>query len=161
MQLERITLTPEPSAEAHQNAAWLGMACAVLAASDAHQELPLVHLRNVLLPAIRHQQIKFYFDEQGRPAGYVIWAMLAEDVERRFLAHRAWLLHESEWNEGPMVWLVDLAARPGFARAMATQLRHGLFEKLDRLRYGRIRKGQFHLFELSREAPRGLRVQRA
>lgn len=162
MQAERFELTHRPASAAEQEATWFGLACAVASASPAHRARPLAALRQLLLPALRHGQIKFYFDGAGQPAAYVAWAAVAEDVEPRLLTGRPWQLHESEWNEGGAVWIVDFVARPGFARAVARDLRAQVFASLGRLRYVRTRKGRLRLHELERAPTRAaLRVRRA
>ena len=100
--------------------------------------------------ALRHRQIKFYFDEQGRPAGYVIWVQAAADVEQRFISLKRWVLHHSEWNEGDQVWIVEFAARSGYAAAIVQDLRCGLFASLGQLRYARWRRGALQLREITR-----------
>lgn len=151
MKPERQLVSDQPSDVARRDAEIIGFACAVLgsrsdvAGDSLTQRIDLVH------SALRHRQLKFYFDEQGRPAGYVIWVQAATDVEQRFISLKRWVLHHSEWNEGDQVWIVDFVARPGYVPAIVQNLRFGLFSSLGQLRYARWRRGALQLREINRQ----------
>lgn len=67
----------------------------------------LIDLKLWLSPAIDHQQILFFFDSFDAPVGYITWANLAPDSADRLLKDPNFLLHESEWDEGNLTWIID------------------------------------------------------
>jgi hemolysin-activating ACP:hemolysin acyltransferase len=150
MKAIQFALSGEPSAVAQSDAVRLGFACAIMRASPHHARLPISYIERIIEPAIKHRLLKFYFDEDGRPVGYVIWASLAADVEMRFLKQGSWNLHPSEWKEGDSVWIVDFAAPRGHAASIARDLRQIVFAGLPRLRYCRTRGERTSLRELER-----------
>lgn len=102
--------TFEPNSEVRPIAEQMGL---VVLLSNACKERGLYQLLCLHLwiePAIRHGQIKFYFDERRRPIAYLTWAYLAPDVEYRLSHDPTVLLHESEWNEGDNLWFLDVVA---------------------------------------------------
>ena len=78
----------------------LGLAVDAMAKSDEYCQYPIACVTMWIEPAIRHEQIHFFRDASGEICGYMTWAWLAEDTERRLLHDPNVLLHISEWNEG-------------------------------------------------------------
>lgn len=76
-----------------------------------------------VMPALRHNQIMFVFDKGGDPLGYWSWAHVAPDVEERFMASERSVLHESEWNEGGALWVMELVAPNGFVSDIVSFIR--------------------------------------
>lgn len=54
-----------------------------------------------------HGQYHLFKDGSGNLVGYMTWAFLADDTERRLVGDPAVLLHLSEWNEGDRLWILD------------------------------------------------------
>ena len=48
--------------------------------------------------------------------GYMTWAFLAEDTEKRLVGDPNVLFHISEWNEGDRLWIMDFVVIGGDAR---------------------------------------------
>jgi hemolysin-activating ACP:hemolysin acyltransferase len=86
----------------------VGLAATLMGQSPRYRGYPIAVIHLWLEPAIRHDQIKFFFDESGIPVGYMTWAWLTEDTEFRLIHDRTILLHISEWNEGDRLWILDL-----------------------------------------------------
>ncbi|MBJ7308926.1 toxin-activating lysine-acyltransferase [Rugamonas sp. CCM 8940] len=105
----------------------IGFAAFLMAQSPQAQLIELRSVREWVEPAIRHRQIIFAFDAFGAPAGFVIWATLAEDVERRLLDDPSSTLHESEWNEGDRLWILSFVSPFGDAAKMASHIRRTFF----------------------------------
>lgn len=84
----------------------LGLATA-LASQSRYRAFPTARLQTWVWPAIAHHQIQFAFDESGVPVAYWTWAWLAPDVECRIIEISSAQLHESEWNEGSNLWIMD------------------------------------------------------
>ena len=87
-----------------------------------------------VLPAIALRQIKFFFDVRGSPIAYIMWAFLSSEVSNRMERDDVNVLHLSEWNEGLDLWVLDLVAPYGHARAVTTFARHQLFKDHYRVR---------------------------
>ena len=79
----------EPSEQLRQSCEELGYACILMARSGSHSHRPFSHLNEIVIPAIAHRNIKFYFNDDGDLVGYVVWAFLAGDVEPDSLAGAA------------------------------------------------------------------------
>ncbi len=112
----------------------------------AQRKLPLSTLslqdfRAMLETAIWQKRVKFYFNDDGQVAGYVVWAWLVEEVEQRVLQHGKFTLHESEWNEGDRLWLVDVLAPFGNFKYILRDLRDQLFGQQQRVFYLRKKGG--------------------
>jgi cytolysin-activating lysine-acyltransferase len=80
---------------------WIAMECRV------YFSFRLIDMKAWLVPAINHKQIMCFFDGYNNPIGYVTWANLTPESERRFLNEPNFLLHESEWDEGAATWIID------------------------------------------------------
>jgi len=105
----------------------LGNAAMLMMQSKNYQFFAVMCMRVWIQPAIVLKQIKFFFDADGVPAGYVTWAFMAADTEHRFIHDPKVLLHDSEWIEGERLWIMDFVARKGAARAMLGQIRETMF----------------------------------
>ncbi|PRW84531.1 toxin-activating lysine-acyltransferase [Pseudomonas simiae] len=104
----------------------LGFALWVAMQSHSYYMFRLIDLRVWIEPAIHHNQIMFFFDIFDKPIGYIIWANLAPDVEKRFLNNPDFLLHESEWDEGNKTWILDCCFPFGGVRHAICKLRKKL-----------------------------------
>jgi hemolysin-activating ACP:hemolysin acyltransferase len=80
-------------------------------------------LQSLYDPAIRHHRIRVFYNSLADPVGYVVWAHLAPDVERRWMTAGTVRLHLSEWTEGTRLWLIDgMVARGYVADAIESAL---------------------------------------
>lgn len=129
-----------PSKTAVSRAVAFGFAANILRAAPA--TYTFAYMNRVIAPALRHKQIKFYFDTGGNEVGYVVWAMLAPGVEAQFLSDLEWNLHPSEWNEGENLWILDLVAPHGNFKDIMQDLANNVFAGANMLRYYRIRRGK-------------------
>lgn len=127
------------SEEVKFHSSQLGLAAQLMFQSSRHQKYPLSYLNHVVEPALRHDQLKFYYDFRGEPVAYVIWAYLTADVENRFLSDGFWKLHISEWNEGSHLWVIDLVAKPGLARRVLRRFSTDVLTNEKAVRYFRYR----------------------
>jgi cytolysin-activating lysine-acyltransferase len=125
-----------------------GFAYMLMRHSQLHKTYPLAYVEQLIEPALKHKCLKFYFDEQGAPVGYAIWATVTDDVEERFMRSGRWQLHPSEWNEGATLWLVDFVAPFGHARAMLNDLARLLSDGHAMLRYFRVRHNRLRFGEV-------------
>lgn len=58
-----------------------------------------------LIPAHRHGKLAFFVGADDQPVGFIVWANLSEETERRIMETDDPWLHGSEWNEGPSLWI--------------------------------------------------------
>lgn len=96
--------------------------------------------------AIQHDQIKVFYNSFGEPVGYVVWALLSEDVERRFIATQNTRLHLSEWCEGDALWLMEARFAPGYLPDAIELGLTQLFANFSSVRFAR-RRGDTLLFK--------------
>lgn len=79
----------------------------------------LYHIKTLqlwTLEAINHNQFKVLFDHEENPLGYITWAYFREDTLTRFINDPSFLPHNSEWNEGGALCILDFCCKPGSAR---------------------------------------------
>lgn len=95
----------------------VGLVATVLGQSPQYCEYPIAVIQLWLVPAIRHHQINFIYNESGVALGYITWAWLTEDTESRLIHDPTVLLHISEWNEGDRLWILDFVLINGDVRA--------------------------------------------
>jgi hemolysin-activating ACP:hemolysin acyltransferase len=143
----------EPAEEYRRSCEQFGYAALLMTLSASREEETFGHFRRTIVPAVYQKQIRFYFNEDGLPVGYVVWALLAEDVEQRVLSTGVFDLHDSEWNEGSSLWIVDLVAPLGNLKYVLLDLRDSLFKDHQRVRYLRTKKER----TLAREIVRNTR----
>jgi cytolysin-activating lysine-acyltransferase len=107
----------------------------LMARHHAYREYPLAVMTDWLEVPIALDQVQVFFDAATHaPVGYVTWALLSDDVERRWLNDPSTLLHCSEWNEGDRLWIMDFVAPFGHASDIARHLRRHGFAGHDRAR---------------------------
>jgi cytolysin-activating lysine-acyltransferase len=105
----------------------IGLAAYLMCQSREYRLFRIACLSIWIEPAIRHRQIMFVFDGERRRIGYFTWALLADDVRRRMGEDASALLHESEWDEGNCLWIMDFVAPMGHARGIIQRMRAELF----------------------------------
>ena len=104
------------------------------------------YLRMFLIPAIAHRHIYFAFSETGRPIAFWIWATLAPDIMQLIISDGKIFLHESEWNEGNNLLILDFCAPHGHVKDIISYMRRSMYPKheqaysLRRGKDGTIRK---------------------
>lgn len=107
------------SANTKERATLIGYAVMVLLQSKKYSLFQVLTIRCWIEQAIALGQIKFFFDWDGTPIGYITWAYLAEDVESRLQGDENFLLHFSEWNEGGNLWVIDFCMPTGNVKEAA------------------------------------------
>lgn len=107
----------------------LGLVAGLMCDSKVYRSHPLAYLPRWILPAIAHQFICFAFEERGRPLAYWTWAFLAPDVEDRLIRNPDARLHESEWNEGSNLWVMDFVAPHGYVMDIVRYLQRSFFSR--------------------------------
>lgn len=140
----------EPAGEEKEAYLWLGYVCELMSRCHGHRMMTLGTLNRILKPAIAHRQIKVFFNDERKVVGYVVWAMLAPDVEDRFINKQEYDLHYSEWDEGDSLWVLDFSAPDGHMKYILAYLRDSLFFNAAAIRYFRIKHGKLFIKEMQR-----------
>jgi hemolysin-activating ACP:hemolysin acyltransferase len=105
-----------------------GVIAHLMANNTRYRGFPLASLSAWIDPAIVTNQLAiFYGSYSGNPVGYITWAFLAPDVEHRWLNDPGVLLHESEWNEGGNLWIMDFLAIPGYCEDIIEFIENNMF----------------------------------
>ncbi len=102
----------------------VGIVASLMGASTRYCTYPVACIALWLEPAIRHDQVHIFRNESGTPTGYITWAWLAEDTERRLVNDPEVLLHISEWNEGNRLWILDFVLISGNVRSCIEEAAH-------------------------------------
>jgi hemolysin-activating ACP:hemolysin acyltransferase len=88
----------------------LGQAVSLFCRSPAHRHLLLSDLEWRLVPPIALRQFRLIFKKE-MPYGFVSWALVSEDVERR-LDRPDFRLRPADWSSGDRAWIIDVVAPP-------------------------------------------------
>jgi cytolysin-activating lysine-acyltransferase len=107
----------------------LGLVAALMCGSSTYRALPMSYLSQWIAPALAHRFVWFAFAERGRPLAYWTWAFLAPDVEDRLIREPNARLHESEWNEGSNLWIMDFVAPYGYVMDVVRYLQRSFFSQ--------------------------------
>jgi hemolysin-activating ACP:hemolysin acyltransferase len=99
----------------------MGLAASLMSKRSEYCEYPIACIPVWIEPAIRLQQIHFFYDLGKVPIGYMTWALLAVDTEDRLLHDPNVLFHFSEWNEGDRLWIMDLVLIGGDLRQVVRE----------------------------------------
>lgn len=130
----------------------LGYACHIMSGFKSHQLKTVTYGRTVIRPALRNDQIRFYFDAEGSPVGYVVWAYLADDTVARIRRTGEVDLHASEFAEGKQLWIVDFLVAPGRFRHALADLLTAVFPSTQECWYFRHEKDRLRVRHLRRTA---------
>ena len=91
-----------------QHLADLGAMFFLISMSSYHKHRPLAEIYASLEMPLRLSQYRI-FRSNGFPRAFVTWAGLDQPAEMRFaIKHKP--LRKEQWNIGPSLWVVDLAA---------------------------------------------------
>lgn len=110
----------------------VGIALTLMWKVPGRKELTLDQLVNRLETPIRLEQIYFVYNKYNRPIAFFTWAMLARDVELKIVREREPRLHESEWNEGNSLWIMDMVAPFGGVAQIVGKMKREIFKGNDR-----------------------------
>lgn len=124
-----------------------GTVAHLMAKSKHYRNYPIALLSTWIDPAIITNQLAvFYRWNDSSPIGYITWAFLAPDAEKRWKTDPKVLLHNSEWNEGETLWIMDFMALPGYCEDVVEFIQGNMFAEhsvaysLRRKRDGSVRK---------------------
>lgn len=107
--------------------AGIGCALEMLAMSPYHRQFELGwFLENEIFPPMRQGQSRFYLTRDGRPSGFLTWAMLSETVERE-VHQTGRSIQKDEWACGDQVYFSDWIAPFSSSREIAKDVSENLF----------------------------------
>lgn len=126
---------PTPGPEQRTVAAMLGEVVWLMTQSPSHKTFFLSDLEWLAMAPIMLKQFRVFYatdksegaDEQSRPIGVVLWALVDEEVEQRLAAGNA-KLRPQDWRSGDRLWVVDVIAPFGGNEAMLNDLKTQVFQ---------------------------------
>jgi len=83
-------------------------------------------IMEMLLPALRSQQLRLYCDSAGSPIAFAAWAWV-DDKTDLALQKREIALAPEEWCSGNRLWILHFLAPFGGARGVIRELRNNVF----------------------------------
>lgn len=128
------------SREIRDHAQQLGLAVMLMLQDKVYSEMQVLCLKVWTEQAILHNQIRFFFNELGSPVGYVAWAYLTDEVERKFAEGGVSPLHPSEWNEGDRLWIMDFCSPRGHTADIVRLLKNSLLHETREVKWIREKK---------------------
>lgn len=122
-----MRLSPVASAMSKRNAEQIGFAMQLYATHPKRQEWNISRLGALVIAAVYHEKIRFFFNQDGAPIGLVIWAFPSQEIQDFLLQEPNYVLHESEWDENGTLWILDFLAPPDHMICIMNELRHTTF----------------------------------
>ena len=108
-----------------------------------HRQFPVSALSRLFIPAINHDCVRFFENEQGNVAAALIWARLSDSVSERMIYDQT-PPDQSEWASGTNLWFLDILAPFGqggqIARHIARNPPEGPFYFARLGKGGQVRK---------------------
>lgn len=129
----------KPSDVAYEHTLAIGLAYQFAATSPHHREQPLSGFAVLARNALQVGHMRVYVNTARECVGYVIWATLTPDVERRFIGGKPRALADWEFSDGTSAWVLDFAVAPGLLSKVMTDLRDVVFRNHDHLTYYRFK----------------------
>lgn len=77
--------------------------------SKLHKTWPLEVGINYIIPAIENNQYILLEDNDGNVRGYISWAFLGKNEEKKYILDPSSLQLE-DWNSGERLWFIDIIA---------------------------------------------------
>lgn len=145
-------VTGQPDSKALLSLQTLGALVHFAGTRPSHAALPAAYFLNSLWMAMSLGQVKLFYNDFGQCMGYVAWALLTPEVERRTLRNGRLELRDFEWNEGPSLWIVDFAIEKGALKASMENMRDVLFADHRVVTFARQRNGRAVFKRASRDS---------
>jgi cytolysin-activating lysine-acyltransferase len=117
----------------------LGCVAHIMASNSSHRSQKIYGLAVWIEPAIVHDQIEIFF-RNGEPVGYFVWACLTPTVVSKIIKQNH-VIHPSEWNEGDLLWVIDVLLPRDSLSIYRNKIRAILSQYSDNFYWIRKRKG--------------------
>lgn len=141
----------DTNSPAHNELATIGYAALVRSRAAPMTYCAGDPLTSLIVPAARQRTIKVYFNINGLPVAYVIWAKLGREAEQRLLRNMRVLPGEHEFHSGASLWVLDLVAPHGNLKYVLADLRDQVFASEHAVRYLRHKLGRLIAKEVARD----------
>lgn len=103
----------------------LGAATMLWMGSGEHRGISLAEFQSRVAQPLESGHARVFL--RGlEPIGYVSWAGLSAEAERKF--QKTGMLDADDWRSGDRLWLIDVIAPEGLADAMVAKLRRALLK---------------------------------
>ncbi len=105
----------------------IGSITHLMMSSQLHRQYEIVDLADRFVPALIHNQFRYY-EINGNPIGFVNWAWLSDEVEKKYSTGE-YVLSLDEWNCGKNLWFPEFIAPFGHARLIVKDMRTNILPK--------------------------------
>lgn len=96
----------------------LGRLSFLAAFCPLHRAFPSYALSRLFLPAINHDCVRFFSNEDDQVCAALIWARLSDDVSERMIFDQT-PPEGKDWASGTNLWFLDILAPFGHGRTVA------------------------------------------
>jgi cytolysin-activating lysine-acyltransferase len=86
-----------------------------------HKQFPAQALARLFIPAINHDCVRFFSNEDDQVCAALIWARLSDDVSERMIYDQI-PPQEKDWVSGTNLWFLDILAPFGHGRVVAQHI---------------------------------------
>lgn len=107
----------------------LGYIYQLAARSSYYRRQPFEKIIAMLHPPVLSKQALFFLDDNGEPVGFITWAMINSDIERRLMLYPDYVLEEHEWNQGDIMWITGFHIAPKFFQQFLAFLKQQRFDE--------------------------------
>lgn len=122
-----MRLSPVASNYNKRNAELFGFALQICSINPRRQEWSIGRLSALIIPAVYHEKIRFFFNHDGIPVGYIVWAFPSPEIQNLLFHEPNYVLHESEWDEDGSLLILDFVAQPEHIFSILGELRRSTF----------------------------------
>ena len=135
---------------AAQGMSLFGHAVALFAGHPVYASVAFDHVTAYLAAAIRHQQLKCYFNDDNQLTGMVVWMWFDEPLLQRIYQanHYPPSLHISEWKEGDIYFVADIVAHRRSLREIVRDVRANIPSGASKVAWINSRRGKLRTMML-------------
>lgn len=77
--------------------------------------------------ALKIKQYYIWYNKNSEPVGYILWAFVDEVTVQSFTSNGPHNIHPSQWNEGDIIWIMDIVSRTKISLSSYKLVRAKLF----------------------------------
>lgn len=86
-----------------------------------HKQFPAAALSRIFVPAINHNCVRFFSNEDDQVCAALIWARLTDEVSERMIFDQV-PPTEKDWASGHNLWFLDVLAPFGHGKMVARHI---------------------------------------
>ncbi len=135
-----MSLSPIASNANKRNAELFGFALQLCSLHPNRQEWSVGRLSALIISAVYHEKIRFFFNREGNPIGYIIWAFPSPEIQNLIFHEPNYVLHESEWDEDGTLLVLDFVINPQYLFNICSELRRTTFFTNETVTFARLDK---------------------